>query len=253
VRPETYQTLADRQQTYWWHRARRSMALSLLRRYGLASGCRWLDIGCGPGGNFSMLASLSPKLVAGIDISPIALSLARAYAPSAVLVRADINETLPFADASFDVATILNVLYHGWVRSEADVLAEVARILRPGGLLLLTEPAFDALMREMDEAVMTRRRYRDADFDPWLRAAGFGTLFSSYFTAFGVPILLGAKFLKRLHRKTAAPQTALDMRPLPGLVNETLAIIAKIEGWALTKRVRMPFGTTLVRVARRLS
>lgn len=199
-----------------------------------------------------MLDLLKPELVVGVDVSPIALSLARTYAPSAVLVRADINETLPFSDRSFDVATILNVLYHGWVRSEADALGEAARILRPGGLLLLTEPAFDALMREMDEAVMTRRRYRDADFDPWLRASGFETLFSSYFTSFGVPILMGAKFLSRFKRKAATTKAGLDMRPLSGIVNETLALVARSEGWALTKGARMPFGTTLLRVARRL-
>jgi SAM-dependent methyltransferase len=253
MKPEAYQALADRQETYWWHRARRTMALSLLRRYGLSSEPSWLDIGCGPGGNFRMLDSLEPKVVAGVDASPIALSLARTYAPSAVLELADINDGLPFANESFDVVTIFNVLYHGWVRSEADALAEVARVLRPGGLLLLTEPAFGALTREMDEAVMTRRRYRNADFDPWLRSAGFESLFASYFTSFGVPILLAEKFVKRMRRGARESAPELDMRPLPDIVNQLLMTAAKIEGWALTNGMRMPFGTTLVRVARRLT
>jgi len=229
------------------------MALSLLRRFGLARGCSWLDIGCGPGGNFHMLDPLEPATVAGIDASPIALELARDYAPAAVLTLTDINEGLPFPDGSFDVVTIFNVLYHGWVRSESDVLAEVARVLRPGGLLLLTEPAFDALKRELDEAVMTRRRYRIADFLPWLRATGLAPLFGSYFTSFGVPILLGAKLLKRARRTTAEESgPALDMRPVYPVINRMFETAARIEGWTLTKGIRMPFGTTLVWVARRL-
>jgi SAM-dependent methyltransferase len=199
-----------------------------------------------------MLDPLRPASVAGIDASPIALELARKFAPSAELIEADVNDGLPFKSGSFDVVTIFNVLYHGWVRSEADVFAEAARVLRPGGLLLFTEPAFDVLKRGMDDVVMTRRRYRIDDFDPWLRSAGFEALFGSYFTAFGVPLLLGAKLLNRASRKTSVGELAADMRPLPGTVNALFLTLARIEAFALRSGMRMPFGTTLVRVARRL-
>jgi len=250
MRPETYELLAARQETYWWHRARREMAVALLRRFGLASQCRWLDVGCGPGGNLTMLDCLNPKLVVGVDVSPIALSLAKAHAPSVVLVRADVNQRLPFADSSFDIVTIFNVLYHQWIENESHVLAEVARVLSPSGLLLLTEPAFRVLAREMDDAVMTRRRYHKADFDPWLEENQFETLFSSYFTSFGFPILMMVKCLSGLKR-TRKVFGALDMRQLPWVVNEALTIVAKMENWILAKGIRLPFGTTLVYVARR--
>jgi SAM-dependent methyltransferase len=246
MKPENYKALADRQQTYWWHRARRTMALSLLRRYGLRSKCRWLDLGCGPGGNFSMMESIEPVVVAGLDLSPIALSLARQFSPSAVLVLADVNDRLPFDDASFDVVTIFNVLYHQWVHNEGLVLAEVGRILRPGGLLLVTEPAFGALAREMDEAAMTRRRYRAKDFETWFATSGFTMDFTSYFTAFGVPILLAEKLLKRVKRAPQKEDAALDMRPLSNFVNGALLLIAMIEAKFLAAGGRMPFGTTLV-------
>jgi SAM-dependent methyltransferase len=198
-----------------------------------------------------MLDSLEPSRVVGIDLSPIALSLAEIYAPAATLVCADINQRLPFADGEFDVATIFNVLYHEWVQSETQVLAEAARVLRPGGLLLITEPAFDFLRREMDVAVMTRRRYHTADFAAWLDAAGFETAFQSYFTAVGVPILLAAKYLNRRRPRNRKETPALDMRPIPKLANEILRFVATIELRALVHGIRMPFGTTLVCVARR--
>lgn len=253
MRPESYKLLADRQKTYWWHRARRAMVLWLLRRYGLGNGPRWLDLGCGPGGNLGMLDSLHPGRIVGVDLSPIALSLAKENAPSATLVTADINERLPFEDASFDVVTIFNVLYHQWVQSEAAVFAEVARVLRPGGLLLFTEPAFDMLRRELDDAVMTRRRYHGADFDGWLEAAQLETLFSSYFTSFGMLILLAAKFINRAKKPWQSHDAAdgIDMRPIPGVLNEALMFVARTEAWCIGLGLRMPFGTTLVRLARK--
>jgi SAM-dependent methyltransferase len=215
--------------------------------------CRWLDIGCGTGGSLTMMQALAPALVAGVDLSPDALAIAREQAPSATVVGADINQALPFPDASFDAITIFNVLYHQWVQSEVYVLSEAARVLRLGGLLLITEPAFDALRREMDDAVMTRRRYRLKDFDPWLKAAGFQHLFASYFTSFGVPILLAAKYLRPKREDARQHAEALDLRPISTPLNETLAFAASVEGWILSRGLRLPFGTTLLRVARRLT
>lgn len=197
-----------------------------------------------------MLDSLRPREIVGVDLSPVALKLAAQIAPSARLMSTNINDPLPFAEASFDVATIFNVLYHQWVRSEASVLREVGRILRPGALLLFTEPAFDILRREMDDAVMTRRRYRLPDFDPWLEAAGFEALYASYFTSFGAALVLAARYARN-GRVLKGDSQALDMRPLPAPLNQTLLAVATLENFLITSGIRMPFGTTLVRVERK--
>jgi SAM-dependent methyltransferase len=246
--------LSARQDGYWWHRARRAMSRALLRRHRLPAGARWLDVGCGPGGNLQMLEALSPALVVGVDLSPLALELAQRAAPEAVLVRGDISRGLPFADASFDLVTVFNVLCHSWVASELAVLREIARVLRPGGLLLATEPAFAALFREMDVAAMATRRYRCAGFASLCRAAGFDVRFATYFASFGFPILLLLKGLSRLtapRRRGGDKTPAADMRPLNGLVNGLIYGVAALEAWALGRGARMPFGTTLVCVARK--
>ncbi len=251
MHPEAYEMLARRQKTYWWHRARRSLALTLLRQHGAPEGCRWIDIGCGPGGNLHLLDDLHPVLTVGVDVSDIALSLAAAAAPSATLVKADINARLPFPDRSFDVATVFNVLYHAWVVSERNVLIEIARIVRPGGLLLLTEPAFDLMRRRLDEIVLTRRRYRRRDFAEWLDAAGFEELFSSYFTSFAVPAVLAAKLLRRRINGSSVAQRSIDTRMLPEIVNRALFHVATLESAVILRGVRMPVGTTLISISRR--
>ncbi|HZQ01773.1 MAG TPA: class I SAM-dependent methyltransferase [Gemmataceae bacterium] len=248
MEPESYRLLAGRQDTYWWHRARRSLSRALLRRHGLKPGARWLDLGCGPGANLAMLDDMSPSQVVGVDLSPLALDLARRAQPAAKLVRADVNAPQPFLDRSFDLVTIYNVLYHRWVESELAVLREVRRVLAPGGLLLLTEPAFPALARGLDVKVMTRRRYVEREFDDLFAQAGLRPLFGSYFTSFGYPLLLAVKKFGQPH----AQQEGVDTRRLSPLTNSALLAAATIESVAIRCGLRMPFGTTLMKIARRL-
>jgi SAM-dependent methyltransferase len=253
MRSEAYQLLAAREDYYWWHRARRSMITALLRRRGLVQHCRWLDLGCGPGGNLKLLDEFVPDLVVGLDLSPIAIAMAQAKAPCAKIVSASLNDNLAFADGSVDVVTIFNVLYHAWVKSEADVLAEVKRVLRPGGLAVITEPAFPMLVRAMDQAVMTRRRYRRREFAAMCRHAGLEVSFTSYFTSFGFLLVSAMKMLGAVGRLwgRAAPAIAGDLKPLSPFVNNTLYTAARLEAHVVSAGIAMPFGTTLVCVARK--
>src|ERR1017187_672725 len=132
MHPETYRMVAEREEYYWWRRARRAMSVGLLRRHGVTAGARWLDLGCGPGGNFILSEMLMADITVGLDVSSIAHAEARKKFPYAYLVRADLSHTLPFADGEFDVVTIFNVLYHDWIASEAVVVAEIGRVMRPG-------------------------------------------------------------------------------------------------------------------------
>jgi SAM-dependent methyltransferase len=261
MRPETYHMLAGRQGHYWWNRARRVMATALLlRSNALPPGLRLLDLGCGPGGNLGMLAAFHPSLVVGVDLSPLALSLARKTAPSANLIRADISKKLPFSNEIFDIVTIFNVVCSDWVTSEVNVLREAYRTLRPGGFLLITEPAYKSLAREMDIVAMAHRRYRTGDIAAFCRSAGFEPLVASYFTWFGFPVLLALKAAKWIkhrlwgkagpeHQDVARP--AADMKPLPPIINSILYAAAAVEARAIARGLKIPFGTTVVCLARK--
>jgi SAM-dependent methyltransferase len=253
MKPEAYEMLAAREGSYWWHRARRRLALALLRKCGIPQGPRWLDLGCGPGGNLGLLDDLAPTLIVGTDLSPRAQVLAKQKAPRAHIVGANIDRPLPYADRVFDVVTIFNVLYHSWVTSEAAVLAEALRVLRSSGLLLVTEPAFPLLAREMDEIAMTRRRYRRREFASMCTDAGLDVLYSGYFTSFGFPLLLGMSMMRKVGGSAHDDhlQPAADMKPLPSPLNTSMYALARAEGFLIERGFRMPFGTTLICVARK--
>jgi len=249
VNLEAYTILAERQELYWWHRSRRFLSLGLLKKFGIKKKLRWIDIGCGPGGNLTMLKNFCPKLIVGCDLSHFSLLKAKSVTGEAKLIRMNINDSFPFSSERFDLATIFNVLYHKWVIDEKAVLDEVFRILSPGGLVLITEPAFPVLFREMDFVVMGNKRYYVKQFTDLARITGFNVRFESYFTSFGFPILLGSKFINKFRKKGEKNYSlAPDMKPISLLVNNLFFSVAQFEARLLLKGMKMPFGTTLITV-----
>ena len=152
MKSETIRAEWALEETYWWFVGRRSMLEQLLRRFARRGGLA-LDVGCGSGRNFEILAPYA-DCVLGLDRSLTALGLAAAHGlPTAC---AD-GQAIPVASASLDLVSALDVLEH--LDEDQLALQEFHRVLRPGGLLLLTVPAYRFLWSEHDEALMHRRRY----------------------------------------------------------------------------------------------
>jgi ubiquinone/menaquinone biosynthesis C-methylase UbiE len=95
-----------------------------------------LDVGTGAGALAFALAPLAREVVA-VDVEPALLEEARRRAPANVaLVEADAR-ALPFEDDSFDVVGTLRTLHH--VERPERVVAELARVTRPGGTVLVVD------------------------------------------------------------------------------------------------------------------
>ncbi|MCJ2134754.1 class I SAM-dependent methyltransferase [Methylobacterium sp. J-026] len=131
-------------------------ALTLIREtFAPLPDKRILDIGCG-GGTLAKRLTEDGAAVTGIDPGAAALAAARAAVPAARFEAAT-GEALPFPDASFDGAVLLNALHH--VPDPAAALVEAARVLAPGGRLVVVEPLaagsfFDALRPIEDETAV---------------------------------------------------------------------------------------------------
>ena len=245
LREKLYEILAQREQTYWWHVSRRRLVSSLLKKHGLEPRCSVLDLGCGTGGNFSIYMDFKPRELVGLDISPIALAHARCRAPSATLTQADINQTLPFESSSFEVVSIFNVLYHDWIKDEKKILIEAVRLIRPGGFLVITEPAFMSLSREIDRLSMGRKRYKIEDLHRILAPLGLKVLTASYFASFAAMIVLGSRLLKK-QSSTSESQASIDTKPIAPWLNSTLKLISGVEAFLIMRRFKIPFGVTLL-------
>jgi len=95
---------------------------------------RYLDLGCGPGTSTQALAGK----VIGLDYSLSALEIARCQCSQAAFVCGDFNYQIPFLDEKFDGVFAHNVLY--LARDPLQTLAEIHRVLKPGGILVMSNP-----------------------------------------------------------------------------------------------------------------
>jgi ubiquinone/menaquinone biosynthesis C-methylase UbiE len=116
-----------------------------LARYAWAAqlvpGRRVLDAGCGLGYGTALLANAGASTVTGVDVAAAVVEVARGRVPAGVeLVEGDVHE-LPFPDGSFDAVVCFEVIEH--VEDSARVIGELARVLAPGGVLLVSSPNRD--------------------------------------------------------------------------------------------------------------
>ena len=234
-----YENLARLEEQHWWYAGMRRIALSWLRRLPLPRPAQILDAGCGTGGGLRWLRSLGS--VRGIDLDPQAARLAAQH--SAQVSRASV-EALPFPAAAFDLVTSFEVLYHQAVRDDRAALRECARVLRPGGWLLLRVPAHDWLRGAHDRQVHTRHRYAARELSAVVRTAGFDLCRLSHVGA----ALWPAAVVKRLSERSDQPRSDVTLPPQP--LNLLLAEFLAVEALWL-RLADLPFGLSLLLLARK--
>jgi len=247
---EQYAVMARREERHWWYAGMRRVALAVLAaaicdRTDLRdrTDLLILDAGCGTGGTTAQLRQFGR--VVGVDLAWEALHPARGRALR--LARAS-TESLPFAPASFDVVTSFEVLYHLGVSSDVKALAELRRVLKPNGLLLLRVPAHDWLRGAHDRLVHTRHRYSRDEIASKLQAAGFALEYVSWANTVLFPPAVAKRLLERNNGHDAAGEPDLWQPPEP--LNTLLESAVAVEALAIPRRVPLPFGLSLLALAR---
>jgi SAM-dependent methyltransferase len=247
VEVEEYARIAAAEDDHWWYRNTRALASDLLQPW-LATGTpdrrRILDAGCGPGGNGAWLADHGTLV--GVDVSADALAFVHERRRSTLPVRGSLV-ALPFPDGRFDVVLAITVLYT--VDDDRTTLDELARVLAPGGVLVVLEPAFDALRREHDVAVHGRRRYRRAVLSERVRDSGLTVQRATYAYSFLAPPAAVLAAWERLRAPAVAdashpPASDVERRTL----DRAFAPLAQVERRYLARH-DVAFGTTVIVVA----
>ncbi len=175
--------MADVEHSHWWYESTRRLLREILDA-DTAGGGRFLDVGAGTGATGAWLAERG-ELVAS-DFMPLALELNRERHDARGFVAADVNR-LPFASGSFDVVLCVTVLCHQSIPDPQTAVAELARVVRPGGVVCLWEPGVRRLMRAHDRVTHTARRFSRRDLIDLLAGAGLQVERASGAYSFLVP------------------------------------------------------------------
>jgi dolichyl-phosphate beta-glucosyltransferase len=222
-----HQAMARMEATHWWFVSRRRFLQRVIHQLDVDQP-RILDLGCGTGGNLAMLASLGD--VHGVDASEFAVDLCHKAGHHQVVQGH--SHQLPFPPESFDLVTAFDVLEH--IEDPIGALEHLSRVLRPGGKILLTVPAFPCL-------------YGPHDIGHMIADSGLVQETSHFF--FGATFLLAApiRLLRRLMPGTTYC-SALEEKTPPRWINRMLVGLCLAE-FKVAKYIHPPFGTSLYAIA----
>jgi SAM-dependent methyltransferase len=242
VNVEEYARMHDAEERQWWYAGMRAISAALLDKHLVPAetGRRILDAGCGTGSTLEHFRGRGRAV--GVDLSEDALRFCRSGGLSAV--RASVL-SLPFGPAAFGLVTSFDVLYHRWVTDDRAAVSELARVLAPGGLLLVRVPALKMLWGAHDEAVLSRHRYTRGEVEALLRGAGLDVLELTYANFLLFPVLLLRRTLDRLTGRHGS-----DVSFLPRPVEAAFLGLLRAEAW-MVRRVQLPIGASVLALARK--
>lgn len=224
---------------HWWFRGRLAVILAALRRALPRRPVRLLELGCGSGNVLAALGEFGEAV--GMEVHP---GLAAAARAAGLDVRPGaLPGDLVVPPGWADVVLLLDVLEH--LDDDAAALGAARRALAPGGLLVVTVPAYRWLWSAHDVALGHRRRYTARELRRLVERAGFGVERVSYFNTLLFPAVALARAWKRL-----TGDTTHDLhRPSP-VWNRGLARLFALERHVVP-RAPLPFGASLLLLARR--
>ena len=204
-----------------------------------------LDCGCGTGANLEILAGFGTAL--GIDREWAAVRRARdAGRPVGQATVAQ----LPFGDERFDLVTSFDVLYCLEAPDERAAVAEMHRVLRPGGRVIVNVAALPLLAGNHSVLAREIRRYTARSLRALLEPAGFAIQRLTYTNVTMLPILLPLRWVQRLSGLAPEEEAGLEIQTPPPLVNLVLDRLLALEA-AVVRHVDLPCGSSLLAMARK--
>jgi SAM-dependent methyltransferase len=230
------------EERHWWFVGRRRIVGEILASLALPGHSRILDAGCGTGGNLQFLSQFGE--VTGVELDDGAAALARERGTWPVL-KGSLPDGMPFTGQQFDLIVLLDVLEH--IDDDGASLRALQGLLAPGGVLVLTVPAFQFLWSPHDEEHHHKRRYRAAGLSGVIRSAGLRLSYLSYFNAWLFPMIAAVRLVRKAF---PANDVGRDVQlPGPALNAMLRAVFGSERRWI--GRLRMPFGVSLLAVARK--
>jgi SAM-dependent methyltransferase len=250
--PQFFAKIVAVEEKHFWFCARTRIIRCVVRQVvaSLPPGFRFVEVGCGTGVVLrELVEECKDGEVVGMDLFPEAVAFA-AEKVSCPVILGDIEQ--PEALGQADVIGAFDVLEH--LPDDRGILGGLNRMLKPRGALVLTVPAHMSLWSYFDLASCHYRRYDPPGLAQILQEGGFQI---EYLTEFMMSLFPLVWLLRRvkgtnvtMDRERAAEKAANEFKIVPG-INGVLRLLLSVESFAIQRRWQLPFGTSLLAVARK--
>lgn len=247
---QLYQQFTDLERDHWWFKGRRSVYLGLLQSHLREDTCgNALDLGCGLGGFLNGLEGLGFDIYGcDVDLECVSYCHQRGFVDCLQSNSYD----LPFADNSFDLVTLFDAIEH--IEDDHKAMAEIARVLKPGGRVIISVPAYQFLYANNDRVAQHYRRYNRTSVRALFNRANLQVERNSHSNVFLFPLILPLVLLSKLvetliDRKKESTHSNLSWplpRPIHALLHKIFA--AELSG---TRIFDWPAGHSIVAIARK--
>ena len=235
-----YDRIRDLESQHWWFVARRRVLNRLIQRLAPPPQANILEVGCGAGGNIPLLQAYGPVTALEPDTD------SRAYVAERFGIAVDgglLPDGLTYDPASFDLICAFDVIEH--VDDDAGSVAALAALLKDGGALLTTVPAYQWMWSHHDALHHHKRRYTLGQYRKLFAQAGLQVETAGYFNTLLFPLAAAQRVVKRWLKDESAD----DAMPSPWL-NRTLTAIFGLEAGPASAGL-LPFGVSIAVIARK--
>lgn len=234
-----YLNMVEKELNHWWFKGRREIITKFLSPY-LSNNMEILDAGCGAGGTMEVMTKYG--MVTGVDTSEEMIDYCQKKGLNA---NCHSILDLPFDDSTFDLVLCLDVIEH--LPDEEPAILELMRVLKPGGLLLLSVPSFGWLWGRHDELNNHYRRYNYGVLSRTVQKAGFKEERSTYFNFFLLPAVF---LIRKISKLLPVQSNNTDFQFGTGLLGSLLYLTLKIESCYL-RYMRFPIGVSQLMLVRK--
>lgn len=237
-----YKNIYHNEATHFFYVNTHETVLKFIKKYlYLNKKLKILDAGCGTGLLLKKMSKFGQ--IYGIDTHAEAIRLSKKRGLKNILKSSVL--ALPFKESSFDLITCIDVLYHQGVKDDKKALKEFFRVLKPGGILILKNPAYDWLKGNHDKIVHTLHRYTKKEIGNKLLKTGFKIKKVTYAYCFIFPIILIKRILEKFSNDPSS-----DVEEIPKFFNILLLQVQRIETWVILN-FSLPFGLTVYAICQK--
>ena len=234
-----YEDMRELQDKHWWFRARKEILTNVFGSLPLPEDCDILEIGCGTGGNLRMLGGFGR--VSGMEMHEEAVQYTRET--TGIDIRAGfLPDNVPFEN-KFDLVCLLDVVEH--IEDDHSALQSLTRLLKPGGRIVITVPAYQWMFGKHDTLLHHFRRYSKRTVRELVATSDFEIQRLTYFNALMFPLTILAFITDSL----TPVDKCTGYEVPPNWLNSLFYNIFRLERFVINS-LNLPFGSSILMVSK---